>query len=186
MPHTEERTFCWRLTNESSFSTYMGVFFIHSVSGTTFAILFLPKLPADHLINAVDHILRNTAQIYECGEPWWNDIDGGNWRAQRKTCPSATSPITNPTWTDLSTNPGCCGERLTLLTTWAIVGLSVKVKNAWNYTSTHRTSSWFWFLIRYTDSTNFNLYTIYYVFGEVGFKYASLFCLKMTFTFDGF
>jgi hypothetical protein len=35
------------------------VFLIRSVSDTIFAMLFLPKLPADHRWSA-DHILRNT------------------------------------------------------------------------------------------------------------------------------
>jgi hypothetical protein len=45
--------------------------------------------------------------IYEYGEPRWNDIDSGNRRAQRKTCPLVTLSTTNPTWTD----PGFCGVR---------------------------------------------------------------------------
>jgi hypothetical protein len=34
-----------------------------------------------------------------------------NQTAQRKTCLSVTLSTTNPTWTDLSTNPGLCGEK---------------------------------------------------------------------------
>jgi hypothetical protein len=42
----------------------------------------------------------------------WNDIDRGKTEELgRKTCPSATSPTTNPTWIDLGANPGLRGER---------------------------------------------------------------------------
>jgi hypothetical protein len=50
--------------------------------------------------------------IYESGEPWLNDIDGGNWRTLRKTCPRATLSTTNLTWTDPGANTCLCGERL--------------------------------------------------------------------------
>jgi hypothetical protein len=38
-------------------------------------------------------------------------LTGENQRTRRKTCPSATWSTKNPTWTDLSTNPGQQGER---------------------------------------------------------------------------
>jgi hypothetical protein len=44
---------------------------------------------------------------YEFGERRWNDIDRGNRRTRRKTCPSATLSTTNSTWID----PGLRGER---------------------------------------------------------------------------
>jgi hypothetical protein len=34
-----------------------------------------------------------------------------NRRIWGKTCPSATLSTTNPTWTDLGSNPALCGER---------------------------------------------------------------------------
>jgi hypothetical protein len=49
-------------------------------------------------------------KIYEYGQPLWNDTDGGSWRTQRKTCPSATLSTKNPTWTDSGMNPDLCGE----------------------------------------------------------------------------
>jgi hypothetical protein len=36
---------------------------------------------------------------------------GGNWRTQRKTCPSTTLSITNSIWTDLGMILGLYGER---------------------------------------------------------------------------
>jgi hypothetical protein len=45
---------------------------------------------------------------------WWNDID--RWKPQnleKKTCPSATIPTTNPTSTDPGANPGLRGKRPT-------------------------------------------------------------------------
>jgi hypothetical protein len=41
----------------------------------------------------------------------WNDNDRGNPKNSRKTCLSATLSTTNPTWTDLGTNPGRRGEK---------------------------------------------------------------------------
>jgi hypothetical protein len=38
-------------------------------------------------------------------------LAGGNLRTRRKSCPSSTSSITNPTWIDLSANTGLRGER---------------------------------------------------------------------------
>jgi hypothetical protein len=35
------------------------------------------------------------------------------WRTWKEICPSAILSTTNPTWIDLGTNPGLCGERLT-------------------------------------------------------------------------
>jgi hypothetical protein len=49
--------------------------------------------------------------IYEHGDPWWNDIDRGNRRTQRKICPSATLSTTDPTWIDMGVNLGFWGER---------------------------------------------------------------------------
>jgi hypothetical protein len=50
---------------------------------------------------------------YEFGERRWNDIlTGENRITRRKTCPSATLSITNPTWIDPGANPGPRGERL--------------------------------------------------------------------------
>jgi hypothetical protein len=43
-------------------------------------------------------------------EPWWNDIDRGNWRTRRKTCPNATLSSTDLTWTDPGANPGLRSE----------------------------------------------------------------------------
>jgi hypothetical protein len=51
---------------------------------------------------------------YKYGEAWWNDIDKGNQRTWRKTCPSAT---TNPTWTDLGVNSTVRSQHLTV---WAM------------------------------------------------------------------
>jgi hypothetical protein len=48
---------------------------------------------------------------YEFGERRWNDIDRGNRKTRRKTCPSATLSTTNPTWIDPGANPGLRGER---------------------------------------------------------------------------
>jgi hypothetical protein len=48
---------------------------------------------------------------YECGEPRWNDIDRGNRRTQRKSCPSSNFSTINPTWTDPVANPGLRSER---------------------------------------------------------------------------
>jgi hypothetical protein len=31
-------------------------------------------------------------------EPWWNNIDRGNKRTRRRTCPNATLSTTNPTF----------------------------------------------------------------------------------------
>jgi hypothetical protein len=146
MPHTEERTFCWRLTNESSFSADIYGCIFHSFSvWYNFCNTFSSKTacwPPDKMPWTTFWETLPRYMSVESHDGMILMEERENWRDQRKTCPSATSPITNHTWTDLSTNPGCCGERLTLLTTWAIVGHSVKVKNAWNYTSTHRTSSW--------------------------------------------
>jgi hypothetical protein len=48
---------------------------------------------------------------YEFGERRWSDIDRGNRRTPRKTCPGATFFTINPTWVDLGANPGLRGER---------------------------------------------------------------------------
>jgi hypothetical protein len=49
---------------------------------------------------------------YEFGERRWNGIlTGENRRTRRKTCPSATSPTTNPTWIDPGANPSLRGKR---------------------------------------------------------------------------
>jgi hypothetical protein len=39
-------------------------------------------------------------------------LTGENWRTRRKTCTSAISSTTNPTWTDPGANLGLRGERL--------------------------------------------------------------------------
>jgi hypothetical protein len=39
-------------------------------------------------------------------------LTGENRRTQRKTCPSATLSITNPTWIDPGANLGLSGEML--------------------------------------------------------------------------
>jgi hypothetical protein len=57
------------------------------------------RLPAD--------LLFIPLVIYEHGDPWWNDIDRGNRRHWRETCPSATQ-------TDPGKNPGLHGETLTM------------------------------------------------------------------------
>jgi hypothetical protein len=38
-------------------------------------------------------------------------LTGENRSTRGKTCPSATLPITNPTWTDPGSNPGLGGGR---------------------------------------------------------------------------
>jgi hypothetical protein len=38
-------------------------------------------------------------------------LTGDNWSTRGKTCPSATLPTTNPTWTDPGSNPGLRGGR---------------------------------------------------------------------------
>jgi hypothetical protein len=38
-------------------------------------------------------------------------LTGENRSTRRKTCPSATLSIKNPTWTDPESNPGLRGER---------------------------------------------------------------------------
>jgi hypothetical protein len=40
-------------------------------------------------------------------------LTGENRSTREKTCPSATLPTTNPTWTDPGSNPGLRGERPT-------------------------------------------------------------------------
>jgi hypothetical protein len=51
-------------------------------------------------------------RLYEFGERRWNDILTGKYhRIQRKTCPSAALPTTNPTWIDPGMNPVLHGER---------------------------------------------------------------------------
>jgi hypothetical protein len=65
------------------------------------------------------------ATSLNCGHRWafcWSPCDTWVWRAvvewcwqgktegRRKSCPSATSITTNPTWTDPAANPGPCGE----------------------------------------------------------------------------
>jgi hypothetical protein len=52
--------------------------------------------------------------MYENGVPQWNNIDGGNRRTRRKTCPSTTSSNANPTWTDPGANPGFHVKRLAI------------------------------------------------------------------------
>jgi hypothetical protein len=44
-------------------------------------------------------------------EQRWNDTDRGSRRIRRETCPSATSSITNPTWTVLGANTGHLVEK---------------------------------------------------------------------------
>jgi hypothetical protein len=48
--------------------------------------------------------------IYEYGELLRNSIDRGNAKNWGKTCPRATSSITNVIWTDPGANPGLCGD----------------------------------------------------------------------------
>jgi hypothetical protein len=38
-------------------------------------------------------------QVLQLMEHQWNEIDRGKLTTRRKTCPSATLPTTNPTWT---------------------------------------------------------------------------------------
>jgi hypothetical protein len=47
-----------------------------------------------------------------------------------KTCPSATLPTTNLTWTDPGSNPGLCGERpaTNLSTSYLIVVFSTYIR----------------------------------------------------------
>jgi hypothetical protein len=56
-----------------------------------------------HMQNFPPHIT-----MYEHGEPWWNNTDRGN----PKSCHSATSSTTNPTWRDSGANPCLRRERL--------------------------------------------------------------------------
>jgi hypothetical protein len=49
--------------------------------------------------------------IHEYRKPRWNDIYRRKRINRRKACPSDTLSITNPTWTNLSANPGLRGER---------------------------------------------------------------------------
>jgi hypothetical protein len=50
-------------------------------------------------------------QVLQVMEHRWNETDRGKPTTWRKTCPSATLPTTNPTWTDPESNPGLRGER---------------------------------------------------------------------------
>jgi hypothetical protein len=52
-------------------------------------------------------IMLITLMIYDGGMILTREIR----RAQRKTCPSATSFTTNSTWIDTGANPGLRGER---------------------------------------------------------------------------
>jgi hypothetical protein len=50
--------------------------------------------------------------FFQVMEHWWNEIDRGKPKySGEKTCPSATSSTTNPTWIDPGLNPGLRGER---------------------------------------------------------------------------
>jgi hypothetical protein len=42
---------------------------------------------------------------------WWNENWHGKPKYSEKTCPSATSSTTNPTWPDLVLTPGRCGGK---------------------------------------------------------------------------
>jgi hypothetical protein len=44
-------------------------------------------------------------------ESQWKEIDGGRPKYSRKTCPTATLSITNPTWTDPGSKPGLLAGR---------------------------------------------------------------------------
>jgi hypothetical protein len=56
-------------------------------------------------------LLFITQVIHEHGKPCRNFIDRENRITRWKTCPSATSSNTNPTWTDLGANSGLRNER---------------------------------------------------------------------------
>jgi hypothetical protein len=47
-------------------------------------------------------------------------LTGKNRRTRIQTCPNATLPTTNPTWTDPEANPGPRDERDRWLTAWAL------------------------------------------------------------------
>jgi hypothetical protein len=42
---------------------------------------------------------------------WWNENWQGKPKYSEKTCASATLSTTNPTWSDLGSNPGRCGGK---------------------------------------------------------------------------
>jgi hypothetical protein len=48
---------------------------------------------------------------YESGEPWWDDIEWGNWRT-KENCNSATLSSANPKSTDSGSNVRLLGEHL--------------------------------------------------------------------------
>jgi hypothetical protein len=50
-------------------------------------------------------------QILQVMEHQWNEINRVKPTTRRKTCPSATLSTTNPTWTDLGSNPSLRSER---------------------------------------------------------------------------
>jgi hypothetical protein len=43
---------------------------------------------------------------------WWNENWQGKPKYSRKTCPSNTLPITNPTCLDLEPNASCCSRKM--------------------------------------------------------------------------
>jgi hypothetical protein len=49
--------------------------------------------------------------MYVYLEPWWNDTDRRDRRTARKSYLGVTLSTTNPTWIDLSANPGLRCER---------------------------------------------------------------------------
>jgi hypothetical protein len=49
--------------------------------------------------------------VQPCDEDGGMKLAGENRSTRRKTCPSATLSTTNPTWTDLGSEPGLRGGR---------------------------------------------------------------------------
>jgi hypothetical protein len=67
--------------------------------------------PSGFLYNPRDEDEVFFYQVLQLMEHHWNEIDRGKPTTRRKTCPSATLSITNPTWTDPGSNSGLRGER---------------------------------------------------------------------------
>jgi hypothetical protein len=72
------------------------------------------------LMSVGETMSLNCGQRAYCSSPRWYMsmeshgriiLTGLNWITRRKTSPSATLPIINPTWTEQSANPGLRGKR---------------------------------------------------------------------------
>jgi hypothetical protein len=62
-------------------------------------------------VGFVVDLLFTPQMIYEYGEPRWINTDRRKPKNWEKTCPSATLPTANPTWTDPVANPGTRCEK---------------------------------------------------------------------------